>query len=287
MARTKFRVEVLTPEGEVFNDEVEMVSTRTTTGSIGVLAHHTPVLAMLDPTELRLYKTESEVVRFAQAEGYMQVGENRALLLVEEAYPPGQLDASDLRERLSARTGSSRRPATTPSAGVSRSGINADSSGFCRSHRLELVFRRLSRSPPYPRPMLDERTLAERLISYDTSRPEELVAAAGFVKGWLESREIEVRGHDHNGLPVLLAEVGAAAAPGIPCVILHGHLDVVPGRAEQFDPVIDGDRLIGRGAYDMKGGLAAMMCALKDRRAPAASPRQARVRSRRGIRGAR
>ncbi len=100
MARTKFQVEVLTPDGEVFNDEVEMVSTRTSTGSIGVLANHTPVLAMLDPTELRLYKTESEVVRFAQAEGYMQVGGNRALLLVEEAYPPSELDASDLRERL-------------------------------------------------------------------------------------------------------------------------------------------------------------------------------------------
>ena len=100
MARTKFQVEVLTPDGEVFNDEVEMVSTRTSTGSIGVLANHTPVLAMLDPTELRLYKTESEVVRFAQAEGYMQVAGNRALLLVEEAYPPSELDASDLRERL-------------------------------------------------------------------------------------------------------------------------------------------------------------------------------------------
>jgi F-type H+-transporting ATPase subunit epsilon len=100
MARTKFRVEVLTPEGEVFNDEVEMVSTRTTTGSIGVLANHTPILAMLDPTELRLYRTESEVVRFAQAEGYMQVSGNHALLLVEEAHPPRELDAGDLRERL-------------------------------------------------------------------------------------------------------------------------------------------------------------------------------------------
>jgi F-type H+-transporting ATPase subunit epsilon len=99
MAHEKFRVEVLTPEGEVFNDEVEMVSTRTVVGSIGVLAHHEPVLAMLDPTELRLYRTESEVVRFAQAEGYMQVADNRALLLVEEAYPPGDLDAANLRER--------------------------------------------------------------------------------------------------------------------------------------------------------------------------------------------
>jgi F-type H+-transporting ATPase subunit epsilon len=100
MAHAKFRVEVLTPEGEVFNDEVEMVSTRTTTGSIGVLAHHTPLLAMLDPTELRLYKSDSDVVSFAQAEGYMQVARNRVLLLVEEAYPPDELDVGDLRERL-------------------------------------------------------------------------------------------------------------------------------------------------------------------------------------------
>jgi F-type H+-transporting ATPase subunit epsilon len=100
MAHEKFRVEVLTPEGEVFSDEVEMVSTRTTTGSIGVLAHHTPLLAMLDPTELRLYKSDSDVVSFAQAEGYMQVAGNRVLVLVEEAHPPDELDVGDLRERL-------------------------------------------------------------------------------------------------------------------------------------------------------------------------------------------
>jgi succinyl-diaminopimelate desuccinylase len=121
--------------------------------------------------------------------------------------------------------------------------------------------------------MVDERILAERLISYDTSRAEELVAAAGFVKGWLESRDIEVQHHDHNGLPVLVAEVGPARSD-LPCVVLHGHLDVVPGRPEQFAPRIEDDKLIGRGAYDMKGGLAGMMCALKD------VERQQRVRVR-------
>jgi F-type H+-transporting ATPase subunit epsilon len=100
MAHTKFPVEVLTPDGEVFNDEVEMVSTKTAVGSIGVLANHAPLLAMLDPTELRLYKSESDVVRFAQAEGYLQVADGRALLLVEEAHAAGALDVAELRERL-------------------------------------------------------------------------------------------------------------------------------------------------------------------------------------------
>jgi F-type H+-transporting ATPase subunit epsilon len=100
MARTKFRVEVLTPEGEVFNEEVEMVSTRTTVGSIGILAHHSPILATLEPTELRLYRSETEIVRFAQAEGYLQMSENRALVLVEEALDPDRLDRADLEARL-------------------------------------------------------------------------------------------------------------------------------------------------------------------------------------------
>src|SRR5450759_4756592 len=101
MARTKFPVEVLTPEGEVFSEEIEMLSTRTSVGSIGILANHAPLLAMLEPTELRLYRSESEIVRFAQAEGYLQFAENRALLLVEEAIAPGKLDRGTFEATLS------------------------------------------------------------------------------------------------------------------------------------------------------------------------------------------
>jgi len=108
---------------------------------------------------------------------------------------------------------------------------------------------------------MDERVLAERIITYDTSTPEGLRAAAGFVKGWLESRGLRVDDRDHDGMPVILAEVGPQDGT---TVIWHGHLDVVPARDGQFEPRIEGDRLIGRGAYDMKGALAGMMCALKD-----------------------
>ena len=108
---------------------------------------------------------------------------------------------------------------------------------------------------------VDERVLAERLITYDTSTGDGLRAAVGFVKGWLEARDVPVTGREFGGLPVVLADVGP---PDGPCVILHGHVDVVPAHEDQFRPRVEGDRLIGRGAYDMKGGLAAMMCALHD-----------------------
>ena len=100
MARTPFPVEILTPEGEVFNDEVEMLSTRTGVGSIGILANHAPLMAILEPTELRLYKSDSDVVRFAQGEGYLQVADNRALVLVEEAIPPDEIDRGAFESRL-------------------------------------------------------------------------------------------------------------------------------------------------------------------------------------------
>jgi succinyl-diaminopimelate desuccinylase len=108
---------------------------------------------------------------------------------------------------------------------------------------------------------VDERALTERLIAYDTSTVDGIRAAQGFVKGWLEAREIDVHEHTHNGLPVLSAQVGAREGPTL---VFHGHVDVVPGHPGQFTARVEGDRLIGRGAYDMKGGLAAMMCAVRD-----------------------
>jgi F-type H+-transporting ATPase subunit epsilon len=109
MAHAKFPVEVLTPEGEVFSEEVEMVSTRTTLGSIALLARHEAMLATLVPTELRIYRSENEIVRFAQAEGYLQFAENRALLLVEEAIPPEQLDRATFAAKLSEARASAER----------------------------------------------------------------------------------------------------------------------------------------------------------------------------------
>jgi F-type H+-transporting ATPase subunit epsilon len=97
---SKFEVEVLTPEGEVFNGEVSQVSTRTAAGEIGILANHAPLLAALRPAELRLYEGASEPRRYAQAHGWLQVFGNHARLLLEEAIAPEDLDAATLKEQL-------------------------------------------------------------------------------------------------------------------------------------------------------------------------------------------
>ena len=100
VARTPFPVEVLTPEGQVFAGEVEMLSTRTEVGEIGVLANHTPLLAMLQPVRSAAAPSETEVKHYAQGEGYLQVHGNHALVLVEDCFEPEQIDRAEQEERL-------------------------------------------------------------------------------------------------------------------------------------------------------------------------------------------
>jgi F-type H+-transporting ATPase subunit epsilon len=96
----KLDAEVLTPEGEVFKGELQMLSTRTAVGDVGILAEHIPMVARLVPAELRLHKSDSDVETYAQGEGWLEVFANRARVLIAEAIPPGDLDVSDLRRRL-------------------------------------------------------------------------------------------------------------------------------------------------------------------------------------------
>jgi F-type H+-transporting ATPase subunit epsilon len=91
---------VLTPEGPIFDGDVEQLSTRTTVGELGILANHVPVLARLEPTELRLKMPGGDTERWAQAEGWLQVFANRATVLVGEAIPPENLDTGELRSRI-------------------------------------------------------------------------------------------------------------------------------------------------------------------------------------------
>lgn len=75
------------------------------------------------------------------------------------------------------------------------------------------------------------------------------------VAGELTDRGVAFERREVIGRPCLIARAGGGPIK----VILHAHVDVVPGRPDQFHPRLDGGRLVGRGAYDMKAALAVMI----------------------------
>lgn len=102
----RFKAEVLTPEGRIFEGSAYQVSARTVVGEVGVRARHAPMLARIVPHELRIYADEAEFgsaeggLRYAAAEGWLEVFANKVTVLVSEAIEPGALDDADLRARL-------------------------------------------------------------------------------------------------------------------------------------------------------------------------------------------
>lgn len=120
------------------------------------------------------------------------------------------------------------------------------------------------------------------LVGIDSVNPSLVAGAAGeteivaALRARLERAGFEthiVEAHGIPGRPSLIAIApGSADAP---TVVLNGHLDTVgvTGMDEPFAPRIEDDRLFGRGAADMKGGVAALVVA-----AEALVARGARVR---------
>lgn len=117
-----------------------------------------------------------------------------------------------------------------------------------------------SADSPLPLSAADELQLAERLISFDTSHIEGIKSCVGYLTGWLEARDIPNITFDVHGAPVLAAAIGE----GPITIVLHAHVDVVPGSSDQFIPWRDKEFLWGRGAYDMKGATAAMFAVMSD-----------------------
>ena len=110
--------------------------------------------------------------------------------------------------------------------------------------------------------------LLTALVAIDSTNPDLVPGGAGeagiarFIAGWLEARGLDVRLQEAApGRPNVIAV--AHGSGGGPSLLLNGHMDTV-GRGEfaaAHQPRLEAGRLYGRGAYDMKGGLAACMLA--------------------------
>lgn len=97
--------------------------------------------------------------------------------------------------------------------------------------------------------------LTKRLIGFRSNTKENANRALDFAAGYLRGRGLNPQVMENEGHRMLMCGVGE----GPRCLVLNGHLDVVDGREEQYSPRIEGDRLYGRGAYDMLGACAVMM----------------------------
>lgn len=101
MARTLL-AEIVTPERIVYNNEVLMVVAMTTTGEIGILPLHAPLVSVLAPGEIRLKVGEGHAdwETFAVAGGYIQVHEDKVIVLADDAVAASQIDRARAQESI-------------------------------------------------------------------------------------------------------------------------------------------------------------------------------------------
>ncbi|MDQ0219103.1 M20 family peptidase [Peribacillus cavernae] len=102
--------------------------------------------------------------------------------------------------------------------------------------------------------------LLKDLVSIDSSTKDGANKAVEYCSGWLTDHGLTVNLIKNNGYKMLVCEIGK----GDKTLIFNGHVDIVSGKPDQFIPVIEEGKLYGRGAADMKAGVAAMMCAMTE-----------------------
>ena len=96
-----FDVSLVTPDGPVFEGEVEMVIVPGAAGEIGVLARHAPLIALLKAGSTRVHvKRNGEVHEFATGPGFFKVEQDHALALVDDAVDAKHIDDARARKQL-------------------------------------------------------------------------------------------------------------------------------------------------------------------------------------------
>ena len=90
-------LEVITPEGKAYEDDVDMVVAPATEGYVGILPHHVPLFTTLGPGEFKVKKGGVEEV-LAVFGGFMDVRSDRVVVLTDAAEPAEEIDANRAQE---------------------------------------------------------------------------------------------------------------------------------------------------------------------------------------------
>jgi F-type H+-transporting ATPase subunit epsilon len=98
--RKRIGVRLLTPEGPVFDDLAYMVIAPSVEGEVGILPRHTPFIAFLRTGETRIKLLDDTELVYATTEGYVSVGEDQVLVLVEQAEKADEIDRARAQDAL-------------------------------------------------------------------------------------------------------------------------------------------------------------------------------------------
>ena len=100
----KFDVALVTPEGEAYRGEAELLIVPGAAGEIGVLARHAPLVATLKAGSTRVYvdRASEDVLEFATGPGFFKVELDNAIALVDDAVNVKEIDDARAQEQLEA-----------------------------------------------------------------------------------------------------------------------------------------------------------------------------------------
>lgn len=106
--------------------------------------------------------------------------------------------------------------------------------------------------------------LTQELCKFQTTKdqPQELNRCIQFIKKYFSGPDFVVKQFESHGKPSLIVSY-RNSNPNHSKILLNGHIDVIEAQPQQFQPRIKGDKLLARGAVDMKGGVAVLMCLMK------------------------
>ena len=99
---TPMQVEVVAPDGKVWEGQAVSVIVRTTEGDIGILSGHEPVMAAMVPCAAEVVAIDGRREIIAVGGGFISVYHNRVSLLSDTATPAGEVSLDDARRSLAA-----------------------------------------------------------------------------------------------------------------------------------------------------------------------------------------
>lgn len=95
-----FRLEIVTPKGKLYSNDVEFVLARTTEGDMGILANHAPFVAGLTVGEMVVREAKGKEIPYYVSGGFLEINSNKVIVLVDEAMLASEIDLEKAKKEV-------------------------------------------------------------------------------------------------------------------------------------------------------------------------------------------